>query len=196
MLTGCVVGKDAKDLFFEVKGVLEEMARSCHMEDITLEKIEKPVWADVNGYLNILKDGEIIGSMGLLSLQVMNAAKIKRCNVCMFEVNSDKFVALDSRENVYERLSELPLVEKDLSILVDEDVKWIDIHDSIKKFVKEVEFVDEYHGDQVPAGKKSITLKVKILNEGTTMTSEEINSKTNHILKVLNKTCGAELRTE
>ena len=134
--------------------------------------------------------------MGLLSLQVMNAAKIKRCNVCMFEVNSDKFVALDSRENVYERLSELPLVEKDLSILVDEDVKWIDIHDSIKKFVKEVEFVDEYHGDQVPAGKKSITLKVKILNEGTTMTSEEINSKTNHILKVLNKTCGAELRTE
>ena len=196
MLTGCVVGKDAKDLFFEVKGVLEEMARSCHMEEITLEKIEKPVWADVNGYLNILKDGEIIGSMGLLSLQVMNAAKIKRCNVCMFEVNSDKFVALDSRENVYERLSELPLVEKDLSILVDEDVKWIDIHDSIKKFVKEVEFVDEYHGDQVPAGKKSITLKVKILNEGTTMTSEEINSKTNHILKVLNKTCGAELRTE
>ena len=44
--------------------------------------------------------------------------------------------------------------------------------------------------------KKSITLKVKMINEFTTMTSEQINEKINHILKVLNKKCGAELRTE
>ena len=48
----------------------------------------------------------------------------------------------------------------------------------------------------MPDGKKSITLKLKMLNEGSTMTSEEINNKINKILKVLEKTLGAKLREE
>ena len=62
--------------------------------------------------------------------------------------------------------------------------------------VKEVEFVDEYKGEKIPDDKKSITLKVRMINEGTTMTSEEINEKMNHILKKLDKTIGAKLREE
>lgn len=195
-LAGCIVGKDAKELFYSAKGVIENMARYCHMEEINLEQIEKPSWADKNAYLNITKNGEIIGALGLLSVKVMSETKIKRTNVAMFEINCDKFVPYASRTNEYERLPELPLVEKDLSIIVDENVMWNQIEDSIKSKVKELEFVDEYRGNQIPEGKKSITLKVKILNEGTTMTSEQINERMNSILKVLDKKCGAKLREE
>ena len=195
-LAGCIVGKDAKELFYSAKGVIENMARYCHMEEINLEQIEKPSWADKNAYLNITKNGKIIGTLGLLSVKVMSETKIKRTNVAMFEVNCDKFVPYASRTNEYERLPELPLVEKDLSIIVDENVMWNQIEDSIKSKVKELEFVDEYRGNQIPEGKKSITLKVKILNEGTTMTSEQINERMNSILKVLDKKCGAKLREE
>ena len=195
-LAGCIVGKDAKELFYSAKGVIENMAKYCHMEEINLEQIEKPSWADKNAYLNITKNGEIIGTLGLLSVKVMSETKIKRTNVAMFEVNCDKFVPYASRTNEYERLPELPLVEKDLSIIVDENVMWNQIEDSIKSKVKELEFVDEYRGNQIPEGKKSITLKVKILNEGTTMTSEQINERMNSILKVLDKKCGAKLREE
>ena len=38
--------------------------------------------------------------------------------------------------------------------------------------------------------------KFKLINEGTTMTSEEINNKMNSIVKVLNKKYGAYLREE
>ena len=195
-LTGCIVGKNAKDIFYEAKGILENMARFCQMEDINLEQIEKPSWADSNAYLNITKDGEVIGALGLLSMQVMMDSKIKRTNVAMFEINSDKFVPYASRTNKYEKLPELPLVEKDLSILVDEDVKWLNIEESIKSEVKEIEFIDEYRGNQIPDGKKSITLKVRIINEGATMTTEQINEKINNILDILNKNCKAELRME
>ena len=126
----------------------------------------------------------------------MTESKIKRTNVAIFEINADKFVPYASRTNEYERLPELPLVEKDLSIIVDEKVSWMTIEESIKSKVKEIEFVDEYKGNQIPEGKKSITLKVKILNEGTTMTSEQINEKMNSILKLLDKKCGAKLREE
>ena len=195
-LTGSIVGKNAKEIFFEAKGVIENMSRYCHMEDIKLEKIEKPYWADINAYLNITKDNEIIGTFGLLSVKAMSDSKIKRTNVALFEINADKFVPYASRTNKYERLPELPLVEKDLSILVNEEVTWKEIEESINSKVKEVEFVDEYRGNQIPEGKKSITLKVKVLNEGTTMTSEQINEKMNSILKILDKKCGAKLREE
>ena len=195
-LTGCIVGKNAKEIFYEAKGVIENMSRFCHMEEINLEQIEKPNWADINAYLNITKNNEIIGSLGLVSVQVMNNSKIKRTNVAMFEINAEKFVPYASRTNEYERLPELPLVEKDLSIIVDEKVSWKTIEESIKSKVKEIEFVDEYRGNQIPDGKKSVTLKVKMLNEGTTMTSEQINEKMNSILKILDKKCGAKLREE
>ena len=195
-LTGCVVGKDPKKIFYEAKGALENMSSYCHMENIRLEQKEKPAWADVNAYVNISLRGEIIGSLGLLSVQAMNEAKIKRTNVALFEMNMDKLIPYDSRTNKYERLPELPLVEKDLSIIVDEDIKWADIVSSIKALVKEIDFVDEYRGNQIPEGKKSITLKVKMINEGTTMTSEQINDKMQEILQKLNKKCGATLREE
>jgi len=195
-LTGCIVGKDAKEIFYEAKGIIENMTRYCHMESIKLEKIEKPAWADKNAYLNITKDNEIIGSLGLLSVQTMTGSKIKRTNVAIFEINFDKLVPYNSRTNKYERLPELPLVEKDLSILVDKEVSWKKIEESVKSMAKEVEFIDEYKGNQIPNGKKSITLKVRILNEGITMTSEQINEKMNTILNTLDKECGATLRTE
>lgn len=195
-LTGCVVGKNPKEIFYEAKGVIENMARYCHMEEIKFEQLEKPNWADMNAYLNITIHKEIIGSLGLLSVKVMNDSKIKRTNVVLFEINTDKFIPYDSRTNKYERLPELPLVEKDLSILVDEEMKWNSIEESIKTFVKEIEFVDEYKGNQIPKNKKSITLKVRMINEGTTMTSEQINEKLKNILNVLEEKCGAILREE
>lgn len=195
-LTGCIVGKNARDIFYQAKGVLENMARYCHMEELKLEQIEKPGWADKNAYLNITLDGEIIGSLGLVSIQALSEAKIKRANVAMFEINEDKLIPYASRTNKYERLPELPLVEKDLSLIVDKDVAWSALSDSIKSLVAEVEFVDEYRGEKIPDGKKSITLKVRMINEGTTMTSEQITEKINKILKVLDKKCGATLRTE
>ena len=164
------------------------------MEELKLEKMEKPYWADVNAYLNVVKGNEVIGTLGLVSVKVMVDTKIKRTNVAMFEINTEKFVPYASRTNEYERLPELPLVEKDLSIIVDEEITWKQIEENIKAKVKEIEFVDEYRGNQIPEGKKSITLKVKILNEGTTMTSEQINEKMNSILKTLDKRCGAKLR--
>ena len=195
-VTGCVVGKNAKDIFYEVKGVVESMAEFCHMEKISLEDREKPSWADINGYLNVIYNDEIIGSIGLLSISTMSNSKIKRTNVAMFELNFDKFVPLLSRTNKFSELPQFPLVEKDLSIIVSDDIIWNSIYNAIKNKVKEVIFVDEYRGNQIPDGKKSITLRIKIGKDDQTMTSDEINDTMNSIISILNKKVNAELREE
>ena len=195
-LTGAIVGKDPKAIFYELKGVLESISSYTHMESLSLVNGERPSWADVNAYLDIMLNDKKVGSMGLLSISTMNEAKIKHTNAAIFEINVDELVSLPSRTNNFEHIPELPLVEKDLSILLDEEVTWAVIEETIRNKVKEVIFVDEYRGNQVPSGKKSITLRVKIGNDETTLTTEEINEKMNSIIKSLNKRCGAELREE
>lgn len=196
LLTASIIGKDASKLFYELKGVIENMSEYCHMEKITLKQGEKPSWADINVYLDIMLDDKVIGKLGLLSIKTMNSAKIKRANVAIFELNVDELVPYASRDNKFVHIPLLPLVEKDLSILVDESVTWEEISSSIKGKLKDVKFVEEYRGNQVPEGKKSIMLRIVIDNGNTTMTSEEINAKMESILKTLNKRCGAVLREE
>ena len=101
-----------------------------------------------------------------------------------------------SRTNEFKHLPLYPLVEKDLSVTVDKAVTWKAISDAIGSRVKELEFIEEYHGNQVPEGKKSVTMRVWIGNDDSTMTSEQIDQKMESILKTLHKRCGAELRTE
>ena len=65
---------------------------------------------------------------------------------------------------------------------------------SIKSKVSSLEFKEEYRGNQIPEGKKSIMFTFTIGDGLTTMTSEEINKVMDGIIKTLNKTCGATLR--
>lgn len=195
-LTGCIVDKDAKNIFYEIKGVVEHMSEYCHMNKITFVNEEKPSWADNQAYLNIVNDNGIIGSISLLSVSAMADAKIKRTNVAIFEIDFDKLVPYSSRTNEFVHLPQVPLVEKDLSLLVDNSVKWVDIEKIIKSRVKELEFIEEYRGNQIPEGKKSIMLRFKIGDDNKTMNSEEINNEINNIIKSLNIKCGAELRME
>ncbi|MBQ6546888.1 MAG: phenylalanine--tRNA ligase subunit beta [Bacilli bacterium] len=195
-LTGAIVGKDAKKIFFEAKGVIEKMSEYTHMENLSFKQGNKPTWADPNAYLDIMHGNKVVGSIGLVSAKTMLESGIKRTNIAMFELNTELFVSYPSRTNEFKHLPLFPLVEKDLSIIVDESVTWGEIVSSIKKIVKDLKYVGEYRGNQIPEGKKSITLRVWIGNDDSTMTSEQINNKMNGIMKVLHKNCKAELREE
>lgn len=196
MLCGCIVEKNAKEAFLKAKGLIENMAEYCHMKELTFDKSSKPSWADINAYLDIKLNDKIIGNIGLLSVATMADSKIKHTNAAMFEINFDELVPLTSRTNEFEHLPQLPLVEKDISIIVDEKITWGDISSEIKKQIKKFDFIEEYRGNQIPEGKKSITIKLKIENDNVTMTSEEINSIIDNVVNELNKKTGAQLRDE
>ena len=196
LLTGAIVGKNVKDIFFEAKGVIESMSGFTQMESLSFMQIEKPSWADKDVYLNIMLNNDIVGELGLVSVPVMNDAGIKRVNIAIFEIDFNKLVPFESRTNVFTHLPQFPLVEKDFSVLMSEDITWNDIKSSIEPMVKNLEFIEEYRGDKIPNGKKSITFRVKMGNNDSTMTNEQIINKANAILKILNKKYDIVLREE
>ena len=197
LLTGSIVGSNPKEIFYELKGVIEKSSRYTHMKELNFTtECEKPSWADINAYLAIKLDNEIVGYMGLLSVKTMNDAKIKRTNVAIFELDSDMFIPLESRTNKFKHIPVLPSVEKDLSLIVDENITWADMTKYIRSKASDIKFIEEYRGNQIPEGKKSIMLRVTFDSGDTTLTSEEINTKLDAIIRTLNKMCGAVLRDE
>lgn len=194
MLSGAFAGKDAKTLFFKAKGVIEGMPGYCHFKPLSFKQKQKPSWADEKVWLNIIEEGKIAGSIGLVSVQALADSGIKLTSAAAFEIDTALLEAYPSRTNEFRHLPQYPLVEQDLSLLVDETVTWNEIREAIKFMVKDLRFVEEYRGKQIPAGKKSIMLSIKIGNDDSTMTSKQIEKKMNGIIKVLEKKCNAQLR--
>jgi phenylalanyl-tRNA synthetase beta chain len=194
--------KNIMPLFRQAKGILENMARYTHMEALSFKQDVKPVWADDVVWLNIYRDTQKVGDFALLSKKAALECGIKNNAVLLFEIDTELLKPFTSRTNTFTHLPEYPLMDYDLSMLVDESIKWDEIRDTIltkKKngsLLHSVSFVEEYKGKQVPAGKKSVTVRLVIGSLEKTLTSSEIESCAEGVTKILRKKLGAELRSK
>ena len=203
-VAGAVAGNadKVKDIFLRAKGILENMSRYTHMESFNFRREQKPSWADATVWLNVYLGDEKIGDLALLSKKASLACGIKNLATVLFEINTDALKPFRSRTNGYNRLNEYPLIEYDVSMLFDVNTKWADIKASALKkknnesFLKDVNFVDEYKGAQVPEGMKSVTIRLTIGSNEKTLNANEIEACANSVLKVLAKDLGGEMRTK
>jgi len=190
---------DITALFRQAKGVISSMPRYTHMEGFTFEKLEKPYWADETVWLNICLNGKRIGDLALLSKKAALACGIKVLSAVLVELDMGELVPLRSRTNRFERAPEFPMNDYDLSFLIDSSVSWADIRDCVmskkNELLRDVRFVDEYKGKQIPAGKKSVTIRLVIGSGEKTLTGAEIDTVANSVIKRLTKTLGADIRT-
>lgn len=194
--------KNVNELFRKTKGVLEYMPRYTHMEVFGFRKEEKPVWADNVIWLNIYLGDEKIGDMGLVAKKVSMECSIKNLSVMLFQLDITKLRPLKSRTNKFTHIAEYPKTDYDISMLFASDIEWNDIYDAIlgqketSPFLKGAFFVDEYRGKQIPKGKKSMTIRLRIGSDEKTLTSQEIENVSNQVIKKLGKKLGAELRIQ
>ncbi len=186
-------------LFRRTKGVLENMARFVHMETLTFAKKEKPYWADATVWLNVFCGDKKVGDLALLSKKASMDCGIKNLATMLFELDADALVPLTSRDNRFTHLPEFPMTDYDVSLLFDTTAVWSDIAATVMgkggdPLLHGVEFVDEYRGKQVPEGKKSVTLRLKVGSLTKTLTSQEIEQVAATVIKRLIKKMNAAER--
>lgn len=189
-----IVGDDPQKLIREVKGLLELLPRVTMADSIEFSQELQPAWADKKAWLNLKVNGVLAGSMGLLSMRAKSAAGIKHAEAALAELNLDALTPFPSRDNKFVHLPHYPLVEQDLSMILDEKTTWQTVEDAIKSQVKDLRFIEEYRGAQIPAGKKSLTLRVWLGSDEGTLTAEEIDKRMSTIIKRLTELAGAEIR--
>ena len=92
------------------------------------------------------------------------------------------------------------MTDYDISLLFDAETKWADMQKILSGIHNELlhgaSFVDEYHGKQIPEGKKSVTIRLTIGSAEKTLTSAEIEACAASAVKKLVKNLGAELRAK
>ena len=95
-------------------------------------------------------------------------------------------------------IGKYPEVSRDLSVLINEDVKFENIYNSAykadKNLIKNISLFDVFIGKNIPKGKKSYGLNFNISDNSKTLSDNEIDSLMKKITKNLVKDFGAELR--
>ena len=96
-------------------------------------------------------------------------------------------------------ITQFPAIERDLSIVVDENTRWSDIHDAVKRKapaeLEKVQFVGIYRGKGISSGKKSVTLSLRFRDEDGTLTHDAVDCFQADILHSLTDYISAQLRT-
>lgn len=86
-------------------------------------------------------------------------------------------------------LSRYPSVSRDISLLLDEDIKASDLLAQIRKAggktVKKAEVFDIYQGEHIESGKKSVSLNIVYEDKEKTLKTEEVNEIHERILNDL-----------
>lgn len=196
------VGKFANisTIFRKAKGVVENMPRYTHMEGFTFKKVEKPCWADGVVWQNIYLGDKKIGDIALLGAKQAKNCGMKVLSAVLVEMDMDEFVPFKSRTNRFEKLREFPLNEYDVSFIIDSLVTFDTISKTAmqvaeeKPFLRAVKFVDEYKGEKIPQGKKSITIRLEIGSDEKTLTGAEIDGVANAVMDKIESVLSASVR--
>ena len=194
-LGGLLVGHEAVELFREAKGALEHMSRLNHATGISFAQNEKPTWADPQVWLNILDEqGNHIGELALVSPKTAKQASLKNHHAVIFEFDVDALEAFASRTNEFAALGQYQAVWQDLNIIVHETVTWAQIAELVEPLVSEVRFIEEYRDKYMPADQKSVLLRFWLDTSDHTLSSEEIETQSNAVLKALEDKLNAEMK--
>lgn len=182
--------------FFMLKGVIENLLITTSL-DYKLERSKEPylhsgVSADI-----VTNDGRIVGWLGKIHKTVLKNYGINQ-DVYYAELDTDYLASLPEKKYSTKEISKYPSVERDIAIVVDEDVTNAKLVSAIKsasgKFFYDATLFDVYRNESLGNNKKSMAYKITFMCEDKTLTGDEINSMVNKILKSLEFRFGAKLR--
>jgi phenylalanyl-tRNA synthetase beta chain len=115
-----------------------------------------------------------------------------------FELDLDTLVERTPGAVQFEEVSPYPEVRQDLAFVVDADVPAAALLDAIRKAgapeLHSAAVFDEYRGEQIGAGKKSLAFRVAFGSLERTLTDEEATAVRGRIVDALAERFGAELR--
>jgi phenylalanyl-tRNA synthetase beta chain len=188
-----VCDSDMRDL----RGAIEVVLRSIDSEAEIVFAPTKLPWAQVGA--DILVNGNAIGKAGVFAQKVRTEFDFKDLSPCGAELEFEQLLGPPAGPKRVRPIPRFPAIQRDLSIVVDEDVPWADIIDAVRSKatdeLEDVRFVGIYRGKGVPSGKKSVTLSLRFRDEDGTLTHEMVDGFEAGILQGLAGSTAAQLRT-
>jgi phenylalanyl-tRNA synthetase beta chain len=145
----------------------------------------------------IVLAGETIGYAGVLSGDIAAEAGLRDA-VSVAEIRLSGLERSVHDVMSFEPLKRFPGVERDLAIVVGEEVLWADVERSVRSagagFFESMSFSSIYRGEGLGEGRKSVAFHVVFRSTERTLTGEEADADQAAIVAALERDLGASLR--
>lgn len=142
-------------------------------------------------------NGQRAGVAGLLAAGVQREYGLER-PVAIAEIGLAELVALYPPRSLVHALPEFPAIERDLSLIVPEQTPWarIDalVHTLRLPLLEHSAFIGAFRGQPIPAGRKSVTLRLRFRDPARTLRREEVDPQMNTLMDKARAELGAEIR--
>lgn len=139
-----------------------------------------------------------LGYMGELHPDILEQFSIDK-KTYAFEINLENLSKVYIPNKKYQDFSRYPFIERDVALVLDEDIEVGKIIDLVKNlpnssFVNSVKIFDIYRGKNLPSNKKSVAFSLTLQKLDGTLTDEEASMLMNDFIELAKKDFSATIR--
>ena len=183
--------------FFILKGIIENILSQVSINRYDIEKETKNESYHPGRCANIKVGIDTIATFGEIHPEVLQNYDISK-RAFLAEINLTKITKYARENKKYVEVPKFPAVERDIAMIVDEEIAVGDIEKVItkkgKKLLESVTLFDIYRDSKLGENKKSVAYALKFRDKSKTLSDEEVNKIMDEILTELEKKFNAELR--
>jgi phenylalanyl-tRNA synthetase beta chain len=181
--------------FYHLKASVDAILKRLNIINLSSDEISEDAF--VYG-IEYKRGAKVLAKFGLVATQEAKKADVNK-PVFYADFNWDMLLMLVKNNKItYKEVSKFPAVRRDLSLMVNKDVKFEALkriaQKTEKNLLKEVNVFDVYQGDKLPEGKKSYALSFIIKDEEKTLEDKQIESIMQKLIANFEKEVAAELR--
>ncbi len=201
ILTIGMYGEDVD--FYTLKGLVENILEAANVNRYDIEREITNESYHPGRCANLKVGIDTIATFGEVHPEVLMNYEINK-RVYLAEINITKIVKYSKANKKYTEVPKFPAAERDIAVIVDEDVQVGDIEKAItkkcKKLLKgqkgleELKLFDIYRDEKIGKNKKSVAYSLIFRDKTKSLSDDEINPVMEEITKELEEKFGAELR--
>jgi phenylalanyl-tRNA synthetase beta chain len=189
---------DAPVDIYDAKGAVESTLLALGIDTQKLEVVvaNGPLFHPTRAG-KFLIDGKTLATFAEINPQLSSEIGLKE-SAYLFEIDISQVADIYSNIKSFEPLNRFPESTRDIAFVVDEEVTYLKIYNSIKaldrKVVEKVELFDVYYDKDFQKGKRSLGLRITYRAKDKTLTSDEIDSVHTNVIDELKGKFSAEIR--
>jgi len=181
----------------ELRGAINRIAQLlAGNKTVSVVEDSSASWLEPGG--NVVIDGNLAGRIGRLNKTIQEAWDIPNTLHVAQLYLSDLFAAYPPDVQSH-ALPTQPAIDRDISIIVEENVSWASIKETICNlsldYIESINFVTTFRGTNIEVGKKSLTLRLRFRDDDRTLTHEEVNAPCTLATNALIENIHAEIRS-
>ncbi len=192
-------GKDGGCDFFDLKGAVLSLLDRFRVEGALFKPATDVPFLHPGKSAWLMIGGREAGYMGQVHPDVMAAYDVP-LDAYIFELELAAFIESGGEARKYSQLPKYPSVDRDVAVIVSEDVSSYAVLKTIEslkiELVEDVRLFDYYAGKPIPEGMKSLAYTVTYRSAARTLTDVEVNEVHQQVMSALKDRLGAEIREQ